>query len=154
MVLNFFELCAPNGYVFDMEIYKGKQETKSKEPKLDSLVLRLMQPYLNRGHHLVMDNYYNSVTLSQKLMEKCKTHTSGTLRENRKQNPKVMTMQKLKKGEYIWRRRKGVYVSKSRDNTDVLAIATKYHPQLIEVRNHYGRVKIKLREISEYNNYM
>nr|CAI5823607.1 unnamed protein product [Callosobruchus analis] len=85
-----------------------------------------------------MDNYCNSDTLSQKLMEKCKTtHTIGTLMANRKQNPKVVTMPKLKK-----------------DNRDVLAITTKYYPQLIEVRNRYGQVKIKPREISEYNNYM
>nr|CAI5847847.1 unnamed protein product [Callosobruchus analis] len=34
--IKFFKLCAPNGYVFNIEIYKGKQETISKEPKLDS----------------------------------------------------------------------------------------------------------------------
>nr|CAH7752344.1 unnamed protein product [Callosobruchus chinensis] len=37
-------LCGRNGYVFNMEIYEGKQETIAKEPNLDSLVLRLMHP--------------------------------------------------------------------------------------------------------------
>nr|CAI5847848.1 unnamed protein product [Callosobruchus analis] len=128
---------------------------KNKKAKYGIKFFKLCAPNGYVGHHLVMDNYCNSDTLSQKLMEKCKTtHTIGTLMANRKQNPKVVTMPKLKKGEYIWKRRKGVYVSKWRDNRDVLAITTKYYPQLIEVRNRYGQVKIKPREISEYNNYM
>lgn len=116
---------------FNLEIYKGKQENIENEPKLESLVFHLMKPYLNKGHHLVMDNYYNSVPLSQKLLQEYKTHTTGTLRANRKQNPKVVTLQKLKKGQYIWRRNQGVYVSKWRDtNRDVLLLTAKYHPQL------------------------
>jgi hypothetical protein len=67
--------------------------------KLDSLVLRLMQPYLNQDHHLYMNNYYNSFTLSTLLLQ-YKTQTTGTLRCNRKGNPKEVTAAKLKKGEY------------------------------------------------------
>lgn len=137
--IKFFELCAPDGYLFNLEIYKGKSEKIEEESKVDSLVLRLMSPYLNRGHHLVMDNFYNSAKLSENLL-KHKTHTTGTLRSNRKGNPKVVTFKKLKKGEYIWRRRRGVYVSKWRDNRDVLLLTTKYHPKLIEVSNRFGKV--------------
>lgn len=36
----------------------------------DSLVLRLMEPYLSKGHHLDMDNYHNSIDLSLKSLEK------------------------------------------------------------------------------------
>lgn len=53
---------------------KGKndliQTTPSKTSKIDSLVLKLMSPYLGKGHNLYMDNYYNSVTLSNILFLK------------------------------------------------------------------------------------
>jgi len=49
-----------------------------------------MNNYLNKGFSLYMDNYYNSVTLSNTLLD-LKTHTTGTLRKNRKGNPKVVT---------------------------------------------------------------
>ncbi|KAE9523365.1 hypothetical protein AGLY_016313 [Aphis glycines] len=38
--------------------------------KIDSLVLKLMSPYLGKRHSLCMDNYYNSVTLSNELLNK------------------------------------------------------------------------------------
>lgn len=138
--IKFFELCSTDGYVFNIEIYKGQQEKLEAVSKIDSLVLRLMSPYLNTGHHLIMDNYYNSVGLSDLLLKKHKTHTTGTLRANRKKNPKVVTLQKLKKGEYIWRRKGSIYVSKWKDSRDVLMITTKHHPTMIDVANRFGQV--------------
>lgn len=138
--IKFFELCSSDGYVYNIEIYKGKQDIIETASKIDSLVLRLMAPYLNQGHHLIMDNYYNSVTLSQLLLNTYKTHTTGTLRANRKRNPKVVTTYKLKKGQHVWRRSGGIYVSKWRDNRDVLMITTKYHPQMIQITNSHGQV--------------
>lgn len=60
-----------------------------------------MRQYLNKGHHLFMDNFYNSVGLSKILLQ-CKTHTTGTLRSNRKLNPTHITSKtvKLKKGDF------------------------------------------------------
>lgn len=48
-----------------------------------------MEPYLDKGHELYMDNFYNSVDLSKKLLFH-KTHTIGTLRKDRKGDPKTM----------------------------------------------------------------
>lgn len=58
-----------------------------------------------------MGNYYNSVTLSNLLLEK-KTRTTGTLRSNWKGNPKDVVQKKIKKGEHIWKLQNSVYVSK------------------------------------------
>ena len=74
-----------------------------------------MRPYLDKGHGLYMDNFYNSVDLSELLYNR-KTHTIGTLRANRKDNPKSITQRKLKKpGEACWMRRGPIYVSKWKD---------------------------------------
>lgn len=52
-----------------------------------------------KGRALYMDNFYNSVSLSRKLLQK-KTYVMGTLRSNRKHNPNDVIAQKLKKGEF------------------------------------------------------
>lgn len=142
--IKFFELCSIDGYVFNIEIYKGQQEKLEAVSKIDSLVLRLISPYLNTGHHLIMDNYYNSVGLSELLLKKHKTHTTGTLRANRKNNPKVVTLHKLKKGDHIWRRKGPIYVSKWKDSRDVLMITTKHHPIIVDVSNKFGQVMLIL----------
>lgn len=89
-----------------------------------------------------MDNYYNSVALSSKLLAQ-KTHSTGTLRNNRRGNPKEVTSAKLKRGEYIWRRNNEIYVSKWKDKRDVLSISTAHVPQLVEVQNKLKK-KIQL----------
>ena len=76
-------------------------------------------------------NYYNSVTLSNTLLE-LKTHTFGTLRKNRKGNPKVVTDNKLKKEQHVWRCKNNVYISKWKVKRDVLYIKTKVLPKLIQ----------------------
>lgn len=154
--IKFYELCSPSGYNHNMEIYKGKDievNATAGDSKLESLVLRLLEPFLDKGHHVVMDNYYNSVSLSNKLLCR-KTHSTGTLRSNRTNNPKAITSKKLKKGEHKWLRKGKVYVSKWKDKREVLCITTKYHPQLIQVMNSYGQEKTKPKEVAEYNLHM
>lgn len=123
--IKFYELATSDGYLLNMEIYSGKTEPNDPSiSKTQNLVLRLMQPYLMKGHTLFMDNYYNSVDLSKKLLY-YQTHSVGTLRSNRKRNPKQVTGRKLKKGEHFWMRQRKVYVSKWKDKRDVLLITTK-----------------------------
>lgn len=85
-------------------------ENPSKS-KLEDLVLRLMQPYLDKGHHLFMDNFYNSIGMSNTLLSR-KTHSTDTLRPNRKGVCKEMVREKLKKGQHIWKRQNNIYISK------------------------------------------
>lgn len=153
--MKFYELCTHDGYVLNIDMYKGKNTSTVIEgvSKVDSIVLELMKPYLNKGHGLYMDNFYNSVTLSNALLEK-KTHSTGTLRSNRKGNPKEVTAKKLKRGEHIWRRNKHVYVSKWKDKRDVLCITTKNHPKIVSTTNKYGIKKNKPQEIEDYNTFM
>ncbi|KAG5880822.1 hypothetical protein JTB14_019466 [Gonioctena quinquepunctata] len=84
-------------------LFRGRLTQDITSSKTEQLVFRLMQPYLMKGHTLFMDNYYNSVTLSEKLLNS-RTHSVGTLRSNRKRNPKEVTEKKLKKGKHFWLR--------------------------------------------------
>uniref|UniRef100_A0A1B6F8W5 PiggyBac transposable element-derived protein domain-containing protein n=1 Tax=Cuerna arida TaxID=1464854 RepID=A0A1B6F8W5_9HEMI len=63
-----------------------------------NVVLHLMRDFLNKGHSLYMDNFYNSVTLASKFLAN-KTYCTGTLRVDRKFNPRTVVAAKLKKGE-------------------------------------------------------
>nr|CAI5855560.1 unnamed protein product [Callosobruchus analis] len=120
--IKFFELTTSDGYVLNMEMYSGKiNENDGGGTKTENLVLRLMKPYLVKGHHLFMDNYYNSIALSEKLLN-LKTHTNVTLRCNRRDNPKFLVKKELKRGAHFWVRKKQVYVSKWKNKRDVLLI--------------------------------
>lgn len=153
--IEFFELTTPDGYVLNFEVYEGKNSKTDevKGEKTQNIVLRLMEPYLSKGHHVYMDNYYNSIRLSERLLQS-QTHSTGTLRSNRKGNPKDVITKKLKKGELVWQRKGDVYVSKWKDKRDVLSITTAHHPALIEVSNRYGVKKHKPTDIAAYNDNM
>lgn len=71
-----------------------------------------------------MDNYYNSVNLAHKLLEK-KTYCTGTLRSNRMNNPKSVIEKKIKVGESISKyTTDGVCVVKWKDRREVLTISS------------------------------
>lgn len=150
----FYELTTSDGYVLNIEIYHGNDpQTQQEGKKTEKIVLRLMEPYLDKGHHLFMDNFYNSVALSSLLLTR-NTHTTGTLRSNRKNNPKEVVSAKLKRGEHVWKRSGEVYVNKWKDKRDVLTISTAHHPKLIEAKNRFGDTKMKPACIASYNDHM
>lgn len=66
----------------------------------EDVVMNLITGKLNNGYSLCMDNFYNSIDLARKLLLK-QTCCTGTLRMNRKNNPKEVTSKKLKTGELI-----------------------------------------------------
>ncbi|KAJ8930820.1 hypothetical protein NQ314_016352 [Rhamnusium bicolor] len=105
--IKFYSLCTTDGYVLNLQIYSRKSKEAKGLSKLETLVTSLMELYLDRGHHIFTDNFYNSVALSKKLLKK-KTHTTGTLRSDRRNNPKATL--KLKKREHKWQRCGKVYV--------------------------------------------
>ncbi|XP_069192572.1 piggyBac transposable element-derived protein 4-like [Procambarus clarkii] len=64
---------ATSGYIYDFEIYSGVGKTT-----IDT-VMALIEPLKDKGYHLYMDNYYNSVRLSEALLQ-VGVYTCGTLR--------------------------------------------------------------------------
>lgn len=73
------------------------------------VVMNLLQDYVNKGYSVFMDNFYNSVELAEKLLSQ-KTYCSGTLRQNRINNPKEVVTKKLKKASMLRNITKKVYV--------------------------------------------
>ena len=80
-----------NGYTIDYNIYIGKAAGRdvSANGLGYDVVMKLMQPYLNEGYHLFVDNFYTSVTLFKTLFT-LGIPATGTIIENRRNFPAAL----------------------------------------------------------------
>ncbi|XP_013391250.1 piggyBac transposable element-derived protein 4-like [Lingula anatina] len=93
------------GYVCNLKVYTGKEKEGSDNGATHDVVLSVTSPFLNKGHHLYMDNYYTSVPAFQELLRRS-TPACGTVRANRKGlpntvNAKFPVVKELKRGDSI-----------------------------------------------------
>ena len=144
--IKLYALCETTGFVLNFVIYEGKS-TMTKDDEGDvhcqKIVIKLMQPYFDKSQGLYIDNFYNSVGLSE-LLHNRKTHIIRILRANRKDNPKSITQKKLKKpGEACWMRRGPVYMSKWKDKREILMLSTKHHHRIVNCTSSRGHNKLK-----------
>ncbi|KAE9523006.1 hypothetical protein AGLY_016637 [Aphis glycines] len=117
--IKIFKLCINNFYTVGFKIYASKEADKVQSVST-KVVLEMAEDYLDMGRTMYTDNWYSSYGLAIELLNR-KTHLVGTLRSNRKNNPKEVIQKKLKKGDYIAKQcNKGVTVLKWRDKRDVL----------------------------------
>lgn len=151
--IKLYELCTPDGYILDCLVYTGKGTVDGDAGHAHSVVTKLCEPYLDKGHTLYMDNYYNSVKLAEFLHER-KTHVVGTLRNNRKGNPKKVISCKLRKGEMTFQRKGNVMVLKWKDKREVLLISTLHKLDVEEAVNKRGKKKMKPTVVIDYNKNM
>ncbi|CAK9796586.1 hypothetical protein ANTQUA_LOCUS799 [Anthophora quadrimaculata] len=70
-------LCeARSGYICNFDIYCARGI------KLKEIILSVLSPYLYLWYDIYMDNYYNSVAITEELLQK-QTNVCRTLRKNR-----------------------------------------------------------------------
>ena len=82
--------------LFNVEIYSLFEDHESLG-QTGAVILQLMQPFLDKGYHLFMDNWYNSVSLTE-YKSQIKTYITGTLQTDRKVNPKGSHGKEVKEG--------------------------------------------------------
>ncbi|KAG5885409.1 hypothetical protein JTB14_031431 [Gonioctena quinquepunctata] len=77
----FIQHTTSDGYLLNKELYSGpvRDVDGVDNTKTEAIDMRLMKPYLMKGHECFMGNYYDSYELSEKMM-RFKTHANGTLR--------------------------------------------------------------------------
>lgn len=148
-----YELCTPDGFVLNFFIYCGKDTVHNENGHAYSVVYKLLQNYLGKWHTVYMDNYYNSVQLAASLYGN-KTKVVGTLRKNRRGNPKFVVEKKLKKGESIFAINKNILVQKWKDKREVLTISTKHNASFQDVTSKRGIITKKPSTIVDYNKNM
>lgn len=144
-----FKLCTDKGYTWNMKIYEGKEADKGQSVPT-KVVMELSDNLLDAGRTAVTDNYYTSLDLAKKLLNR-KTHLLGTLRRNRKGNPPEIVNKKLKKGEVCFKElEEGVTVLKWRDQRDVLMLSTIHSGETVKVIKK-GKEIEKPKMVVDYN---
>ena len=92
--------------------------------KTASIVLKMLEPLLGRGHTLWMDKFYKCPEFARQLKIQHSTDCVGTLKLNRKNIPEEVKDKKLKKGEIIERHSGPVKVLKWCDKRSVAMVST------------------------------
>lgn len=151
--MKLYILAEPNGLVLRVRLYTGAGGDLGGKNHAENVVLSLVRGLEGNGHALYMDNFYNSYALCQTLLEK-KIYVTGTLRKDRKSNPKDVVNAKLKKGEVTTKYCNGVAVSKWHDKRDVLFLSTEFQQEMVEVTTRRGDVMEKPLAIVKYNENM
>lgn len=94
--------CSETGYLLDFDIYQGKTSRHPNAEMLgESVVLKLSQNFEMKGYCLFFDNFFSTLPLFKKLLDK-KIFACGTIRQTRKKFPKqyLCTDKKLKMSEW------------------------------------------------------
>ena len=146
-----------------MAIYSGKKGTNSENQAVhgftgasSKIVIQLMNEYFHKGHCLVMDNFYNSVTLTRFLKEQCGTDVLGTLNRRRKDTPpdiKALVEPRIKKDEIVARHCSKITVLSWKDVKLVTMIST-YHNADTAPGQRAGVACNKPLVVHSYNKYM
>lgn len=117
------------GYLLNGKIYTGKEGNVVERDLGKKAVLCVMEPFLDKGYYVFMDNYYTSVALFEELEER-KTLACGTVRSNRSGLPKEICgiqekkVKQLKQGESLYRQKGNVTCVTWRDRKPVSVLAT------------------------------
>jgi hypothetical protein len=155
--IKFFVICdCATGYVLNFIVYTGKTTEYVTHMHMGisgSVVLTLMEPYLDRGHTLYVDNWYTSPILFQKLHDR-KTNACGTVRRNRKGLPKHT--EKLKKGEMKAYHTDTISAQIWKDKREVSMLTTLHPAQLTDTgkRTYRNEPIIKPECVQDYNKNM
>ena len=118
-----------NGYIQQLHVYSGK--TDRPETSLAHHVVNTLldkAQLLNKGYKLFIDNYYTSPELLRDLWEK-DTPTCGTVKMNRKGNPKSIMCRNPKglqpnRGSYVHRQSGPLHAYAWRDKRIVYVLST------------------------------
>ena len=100
-----------------------------------------MQPLLDQGYHLYVDNWYTSIVLAEYFLQRG-TMICGTLRKDRKGIPKTFAnYARLKKGESIFQSANGMLLVKLLDTKAVHFLSTIHRASLLATnkRDRCGR---------------
>ncbi|XP_071051342.1 piggyBac transposable element-derived protein 4-like [Onthophagus taurus] len=148
--IKIFKLCCNEGYTYNIQIYAGKN-IDQQQTTPTRVVMKLAEPLLDCGRTMITDNWYTSLSLAEQLLDR-QTHLIGTLRKNRKENPRTVTEKKLKPGEcFAGENHKGITILSWRDKRYVLMLSTKHSDSQTEVRNRRGQTKKKPEVVLAYN---
>lgn len=118
-----------SGYLLNSKIYTGKEGNAVQKDLGRKAVMSVIEPYLDMGYYVFMDNYYTFMTLFEELEER-KTLACGTVRYKRQGLPKEICgvkekkVKQLKRKESLYRQKGNVTCMTWRDRKPVSVLAT------------------------------
>ena len=133
-------LCeAKTGYVFNFQVYLGKEHGQLEQHLARRVVKHLILPIENKFHHLFMDNFYCDPHLFLEL-ERKQVLACGTVRANREGFPKDIVLtsameRRMHRGDYIWRCHGNLVAMAWYDRHSVYLISTIHPPESIGARH-------------------
>lgn len=150
--------CSKTGYLLNFQIYQGKEQSTG-EMLGERVVLELSKRFQNRGYCLYFDNFFTTIPLMQKLLDRG-LFACGTIRQNRKNFPKhlLCTDKELSQTQsdsgdisvYKWKDRGVKCVSLASNRHDY-----REKPQVLRTNKTGQWDSVPCPEsIAEYNRYM
>ncbi|CAF1052726.1 unnamed protein product [Didymodactylos carnosus] len=116
--------------ILDFLIYTGATSDIMRFPDLGvsgSIVMTLMQPYLDKGHNLFLNSWFTSPTLFEKLHTRS-TEACGTARANRAGLRKFED--KPRKGQQVYQSTDDMLALKWFDKREVIMLPTIHEPRI------------------------
>ncbi|CAK1587299.1 unnamed protein product [Parnassius mnemosyne] len=150
--MKLYMLTEPDGLVLRLHLYGGSADITSGKGHTEKVVLHLLKDFLEKGHSVYMDNFYNGYNLAAKLLTH-KTYCTGTLRKNRDCNPEIVSS-KMKKGENKSVFHNGIHIGCHRDKRYIPYISTEHDDEMVTVTNKRGISKEKPKALAFYNRFM
>lgn len=157
-----FDLCeATTGYLLKCKLYTGKETPMHLVPihgfanKTAQVVLELMEGYLDAGHVLVMDNWYNQLYLTRYLKSRG-TDVLGTMSRTRKNVPqalKDLKQNQVARGDWHARHCGDIALVTWKDVKLVTVLST-YHSHEMVPGRRAGVARDKPVSVRDYNEYM
>lgn len=138
--IKIFELCdSETAYLSRFEVYLGKergeQQPVSDVGKCGAVVVKLAQDFQGKGHHLYIDNWFNSVALCHFLQARG-IYICGTMRSNRKKYPtdlKALKASKMARGSSEIRTYNGIVAMAWKDTKLVHFLSTIHTPDQVSI---------------------
>ena len=155
---------AAQGYMLNVLVYTGADTLGNAHPEYATLpqparvVLQVIDPYLDKGHHVYTDRYYTSIPLARVLQERSTAFT-GTSMRNRVGLPQIMrTKTKLADDEVVSFRDDRLMVLEWRapkKKSSVILLSTQHSAQMttVQLARNRGEAQ-KPAAIDHYNNSM
>lgn len=118
-----------SGYLLNSKIYIGKEGNAVQKDLGRKAVMSVIEPYLDMGYYVFMDNYYTFMTLFEELEER-KTLACGTVRSKRQGllkeigGVKEKKVKQHKRKESLYRQKGNVTCMTWRDRKPVSVLAT------------------------------
>ena len=117
-----------NGYIISYDVYPGSEEGVQRIHGLgNDVVMKMIQPYMNKNHHVYYDNFFSSLVLLEHL-ELQQTYACSTVRCNCKGLLACASNKLTRPGQLVQAQKGNIVFTKWHDNRDVAFLATYVSP--------------------------